>query len=55
MAVSEGLLAAADTTDNPNVVAWALLACGFAFAGTPIPSPRYEITPPRPDDPSKKR
>jgi hypothetical protein len=31
MAASEGLLAAADTVDNPNLISWTLLAYGFAY------------------------
>ena len=42
MKTSEGLLAAADATDNPRVVSLALLAYGYA-AAAPILAPRISF------------
>ena len=42
MAASEALLAAADATDNPALVSWALLAYGFARRDAE-PAAAYEV------------
>ena len=42
MAASQGLLAAADATDNPNVACFALLAYGFAYRDAD-PVSAYEV------------